>query len=100
MTSVFPEVRIKRTIEVRGADCVPHELALGFCALFTGILYNDQALDEAKELIAELTMMGTREELFNAACRSGLEANINGKSFTHFAEKMVGRARAQTLTIS
>ena len=25
MTSVFPEVRIKRTIEVRGADCVPHE---------------------------------------------------------------------------
>ena len=33
-------------------------------------------------------MMGTREELFNAACRSGLEANINGKSFTHFAEKM------------
>ena len=34
MTSVFPEVRIKKTIEVRGADCVSHELAIAFCALF------------------------------------------------------------------
>ena len=89
MTSVFPEVRIKRTIEVRGADCVSHELALGFCALFTGILYDDQALDQARDLCANFLRIGTREERFQAACRGGLEASIQGKALLPFAEKMV-----------
>jgi glutamate--cysteine ligase len=44
-TSVFPEVRIKHTIEVRGADCVAPDLAVGFCALLTGLLYDEAALD-------------------------------------------------------
>lgn len=88
MTSVFPEVRIKRTIEVRGADCVSHDLALAFCALFTGILYDDQALDEANELANELMRLGTREERFHAACRCGLEATLQGKPLLQFAEKM------------
>jgi glutamate--cysteine ligase len=51
-TSVFPEVRIKSTIEVRGADCVSSELALSFCALFTGLMYCNRALDEALVLEA------------------------------------------------
>ena len=54
MTSTFPEVRIKRTIEVRGADCVSHELNIAFCALFTGLLYDDEALSKGLELGQEL----------------------------------------------
>ena len=54
MTSTFPEVRIKRTIEVRGADCVSHELCHRICALFTGLLYDDEALSKGLELAQEL----------------------------------------------
>ena len=89
MTSVFPEVRIKTTIEVRGADCVSHDLALGFCALFTGILYDEKALDQASELVEEFTSLGNREERFNVACRNGLEANVEGVPLLKFAEKMI-----------
>ena len=72
MTSTFPEVRIKRTIEVRGADCISHEMAIGFCALFTGLLYDDTALSKGVELAQELGHYKTRDERFDIACKNGL----------------------------
>ena len=66
-TSVFPEVRIKRTIEIRGADCVGHDMALAFCALFTGMLYCSIALDEGIALVEELEQHGSHASRFNAA---------------------------------
>ena len=83
MTSTFPEVRIKRTIEVRGADCISHDMAIGFCALFTGLLYDDTALSKGIDLAQELSHYGTRDERFDIACRSGLDGtfqNGNGQS--------------------
>ena len=50
-TSVFPEVRVKRTIEIRSADAVPVDEAIGFCALWTGILYG--ALPASERLAGE-----------------------------------------------
>jgi glutamate--cysteine ligase len=75
-TSVFPEVRVKRTIEVRGADCVGPELALAFCAFFTGLLYDDAALQAGLSLVDELESWGTRESRFEAACQGGLGAQL------------------------
>ncbi len=99
MTSVFPEVRIKRTIEVRGADCVPHELALGFCALFTGLLYDDQAQQKALELTDRFTFYGTRGERFQLACREGLRGLLSGttktdaQSLAWWAEQLIDIAQ-------
>jgi glutamate--cysteine ligase len=87
-TSVFPEVRIKHTIEVRGADCVDHELALAFCALFTGLLYCRNAMDEALALVAEIEKYGTRDARFDAACHQGLEGMVGGRSLAEWASDL------------
>lgn len=94
MTSVFPEVRIKRTIEVRGADCVPVDLAVGFCALFAGLFYSGGALDQGLALAAELTASGSRDERFHLACRDGLRAQVGGRSLGEWARELVEIARS------
>jgi len=91
-TSVFPEVRVKRTIEIRGADCVDHEMALAFCALFTGMLYCNIALDEGIELVKELEKNGTHAERFERACKEGLEAQIGGRALADWASDLGGIA--------
>ena len=80
MTSTFPEVRIKRTIEVRGADCVSHDMAIGFCALFTGLLYDDEALSKGLELVEEIKQFGTRDQRFDVACVAGLQGHFGTKT--------------------
>jgi glutamate--cysteine ligase len=87
-TSVFPEVRIKRTIEIRGADCVDHEMALAFCALFTGMLYCNIALDEGIALVEELEQHGDHAARFDAACSGGLEADIGGRPLADWASDL------------
>ena len=84
-TSVFPEVRIKHTIEVRGADCVGHELALAFCAFFTGLLYCDAALEEGLALVSEIERAGTHAERFDVACRDGLRGALAGRTLGDWA---------------
>jgi glutamate--cysteine ligase len=88
-TSVFPEVRVKRTIEVRGADCVSAPMALSFCALFTGLLYCRRALDEALALAEDFTQTGTVDERFAAAAQSGLDASIGGRSYASWARDLL-----------
>ena len=93
-TSVFPEVRIKRTIEVRGADCVDADLALAFCALFTGLLYCPSALDAGLELVAEIEQRGTRDSRLEAACRSGLTGEVDGARIGEWAAVLGEIAKA------
>ncbi len=50
VNSMFPEVRLKRTLEVRGADSLPGDLVAAPSALFGGIFYDAKALSEAYEL--------------------------------------------------
>lgn len=87
-TSVFPEVRIKRTIEVRGADCVDHELALAFCALYAGLLYCRRALDEALVLVSEIERSGDHMARFEVACREGLAGAFGGRSLADWASDL------------
>jgi len=59
LTTLFPEVRVKRVLELRGADVVPLPLMLALPALWVGILY-DRA---AREAAAELTRRWTFSDL-------------------------------------
>ena len=94
MTSTFPEVRIKSTIEVRGADCVRHDLAVGFCALFTGLLYNESALEKGLDLASEFSSYGSRESLFDLACRSGLAGTIGERRLADWTAELISIAQA------
>jgi glutamate--cysteine ligase len=87
-TSVFPEVRVKHTIEIRGADCVGHEMALAFCALFTGMLYCNIALDEGLALVKELEQHGSHADRFDQACRGGLEGVVGGRTLGDWASDL------------
>jgi glutamate--cysteine ligase len=61
--TLFPEVRLKTTLELRCCDCLPPELAISIPAIAVGLTADDRALDEAEalslrlksELLKELT---------------------------------------------
>jgi len=92
LTSVFPEVRVKNTIEVRGADCVPLPLATSFVALFTGLLYDDGTLEVATELAERFASHGTKVDRFEEACRRGLEGAVGSRRLAEWAAELVDLA--------
>ena len=51
LSTLFPEVRLKKVMEVRGADCVGAELTGALPALWRGLLYEPSALAEAEALL-------------------------------------------------
>jgi glutamate--cysteine ligase len=63
-------------------------MALAFCALFTGMLYCNIALDEGISLVEELEQHGDHRTRFEAACRGGLEADIGGRSLADWASDL------------
>ena len=88
LNTLFPEVRLKRTIEIRGADSLPMHLFAALPALWTGILYDDAALAEADALTADFT----HDELLAVRARipfDGLDAPFRGKKLAHLAEQVV-----------
>jgi glutamate--cysteine ligase len=97
-TSVFPEVRVKRTIEIRGADAVNLELAVAFCAFWAGILYGPQALTDALTLTDAFTATAeTHEERHRASAQSGLRATMAGRPAAEWAREL-GRIAVLGLT--
>mgnify|MGYP002777199130 CR=1 FL=1 len=55
LTTAFPEVRLKRYLEMRGADGGPWNRLCALPALWTGLLYDSTALDAALALTADFT---------------------------------------------
>lgn len=89
LTSVFPEVRIKRLIEVRGADCVPMPLAMTLPALFRALFYEPRARDAATAVAGRFASHGTTAERFAIACRHGLAGRIGGARLADWAAEIV-----------
>ncbi len=87
-TSVFPEVRVKHTIEIRGADCVDHELALAFCALWTGLMYCPAATADALDLVTELEREDTAMQRLAEAARGGLDGVVSGRPLSAWARDL------------
>lgn len=55
LTTIFPEVRLKRFLEVRGADGGTWRRICGLPALWAGILYDETSLDAAWDLVKDWT---------------------------------------------
>ena len=78
MTTVFPEARVKKYIEMRGADCgdVAHIAALP--AFWVGLMYDQGALDAAWDLVKGFDAE-TREGLRVAASVTALAGRGGGR---------------------
>src|SRR5581483_9155045 len=85
-------VRLKRYLEMRGADGGPWRRLCALPALWTGLLYDRGALDAASDLVADWTAE-EREQLRLAAPRLGLKAPFRSGTIQDVAIKMVGLAR-------
>ncbi len=93
MSTAFPEVRLKRHIEVRGTDCVPLPLMMSIAALWKGIFYDHQARMSAQGLTANLDF-AQRIALHEQMCLRGLDATLpDGTSLLLLARELVTLAR-------
>ena len=77
LSTLFPEVRMKHYIEVRGPDAGPADYMLALPALWKGIFYDAQARREGAALVADLNVE-QRQQLFQNAIRWSLNGQIPG----------------------
>jgi glutamate--cysteine ligase len=92
LTTLFPEVRLKQYLEMRGADCGPLERLTALPALWVGVLYDDAALDAAWDLCRDWTSEDRRRLRADAA-RTGLKGQVHGRSIQAVAQDLVAIAR-------
>ncbi len=93
LTTIFPEVRLKKYLEMRGADSGPWRRLCALPALWTGVLYEQGPLDAAWDLVNDWTA-DERQALRNAVPREGLKAMIRGRTVRDVARDMLRLSRA------
>ncbi|PCI89098.1 MAG: glutamate--cysteine ligase [Hyphomicrobiales bacterium] len=88
LTTLFPEVRMKQFLEMRGADAGSWQNLCALPALWVGLLYDDTALDAAYDLIKDWT---TEEmlELRNAVPRTALKTPFRNGTTQDIAKQMI-----------
>lgn len=84
LTTAFPEARIKKFIEMRGADGGPWRRLCALPAFWTGLMYDQGALDAAWDLVKDWDAE-TREGLRVAASVDGLQAQVGDVSMMDIA---------------
>ena len=92
LTTLFPDVRVKRIIEVRGADAVPPGLTCSLPALWKGVLYDAQARAAAWSLVDEVPFE-VREAARADVARRGLAAEHAGVPVLELARELAVIAR-------
>ncbi|RLJ51756.1 glutamate--cysteine ligase [Litoreibacter meonggei] len=93
LTTVFPEARVKQFIEMRGADGGPWRRLCALPAFWTGLCYDQTALDAAWD-VAKGWDAETREAWRVAASVDGLAAEVNGMKMIDLAREVVAISEA------
>src|ERR1700726_4476113 len=93
ISTIFPEVRLKRYLEMRGADSGPTRNLLALPAFWVGILYDDSSLDAAWDLIKHWTA-GERQKLRDDVPKAGLTATVRGRTVSEIAGDVLKLGRA------
>jgi glutamate--cysteine ligase len=93
LSTIFPEVRLKRYLEMRGADAGPRPFLAALPALFAGLLYEPSSLDAAWDLVKNWSEE-EREQLRAGVPRLGLAASIHGRRLGEVAAEVLRIARA------
>ncbi|MEL6979987.1 MAG: glutamate--cysteine ligase [Pseudomonadota bacterium] len=93
LTTLFPEARIKRFMEMRGADGGPWRRICALPAFWVGLLYDDSALDAAWDIAKEWSQE-ERLTLRRDAADLGLRAEFRGESLQSLCTRVLGIAEA------
>lgn len=93
MTTVFPEARVKKYIEMRGADCGDAAHISALPAFWVGLMYDQTALDAAWDLVKGFDAE-TREGLRVDASVRGLQAEVDGVRMMDLARAAVALSQA------
>lgn len=93
LTTAFPEARIKKYMEMRGADGGPWRRLCALPALWVGMMYDQSALDAAWDL-AKGFDAETREALRVAASVDGLHAQVGNIKMMDLAKEVVAISEA------
>jgi glutamate--cysteine ligase len=93
VTTLFPEVRLKRFLEMRGADGGRWKRICALSAFWVGLLYDQAALDAAWFLVKDWSEQD-RQSLREAVPRMGFAAPIRGTTAHEIAREAVAIAEA------
>ncbi|MGR3635113.1 MAG: glutamate--cysteine ligase [Shimia sp.] len=93
LTTAFPEARIKKYMEMRGADGGPWRRLCALPAFWVGLMYDQTSLDAAWDL-AKGWDAETREALRVAASEEGLQAEVNGIKMHDLARDVLAISEA------
>src|SRR5881227_981651 len=92
ISTIFPEVRLKRYLEMRGADGGPWRRLPALPAYWVGILYDDDALDQAWMLVKDWTA-AERQKLRDDVPKLGFAAVIREASVLQLARTTLSLAQ-------
>jgi glutamate--cysteine ligase len=92
LSTLFPDVRLKRFLEMRGADGGPWRRICALPAYWVGLLYDDSALAAADELTADWTVEDV-VAMRDTVPVQGLKANVAGRSVMDVARETVSISR-------
>jgi glutamate--cysteine ligase len=92
LSSIFTEVRSYTYVEVRSADLTPDDRILAVPALWTGILYDDDALDRALALGKPFDSASAWRRAMDAAAKDGLSGQAEGVRLGDLASSAVSLA--------
>jgi len=85
LTTLFPQVRLKQYIEIRSMDACSWDLICSQPAFWIGILYDDEIMDNVKE-ITESWTQEDREYLNKTVPQEGLQSTFKEKKLISFAQ--------------
>ena len=92
LSTLFPDVRLKRFLEMRGADGGPWRRICALPAFWVGLLYDDGALDAAEQLTRDWTVAEV-SALRDAVPAAGLRAEFRGKPLLDVAREALAISR-------
>ncbi|MDB9971760.1 glutamate-cysteine ligase family protein, partial [Alphaproteobacteria bacterium] len=88
ISTIFTEIRLKQYIEFRGADSGPWRSLCALPALWVGLLYDSDALNEAESL-AESWSLEMYKKAYKEVPINGLELIVNKRSINDYARDLI-----------
>jgi glutamate--cysteine ligase len=91
VSTIFPEVRLKRYIEMRGSDGGPWRRLPSLPAFWVGLIYDGANLDACWQIVKDWTA-AERQKLRDDVTRLGFKATIRGRMLLDLARETLGLA--------
>ena len=92
LSTLFPDVRLKRFLEMRGADGGPWRRICALPAFWVGLLYDAEALDQVDALTRNWTFIET-SAMRSAVPKEGLNVMLRNSSLREIAREVLGISR-------